>query len=154
MTTAVEPTYYEFETEPFTEAERTGLARFEAAVYESGLRDCFDQFDAQSIRHHADEFGELAVRSLLKEFAGYLQQWHLALDGLLGDMLTCTSEYSRYSIAAGRYLEAKATQYHRTRQDFEYAVTVWMLGLTPGALGDYPMATNGLDLGMQELTYK
>jgi hypothetical protein len=151
MATAVEPTYYEFQTAPFTDAERCGIARFEAAVY-AGLRDCFDQFDADSIRDHVTEFGELAARSLLKEFADYLQQWHLALDGLICDMLTCTSESNGYSTAAARYVREKAGEYHRTRQDFEYAVTVWTLGRNPGVLGDYPPATRGLDLGMQELT--
>ena len=152
MTATVERTHYEHDTDPFTPGERHGINRFEAAVETSGIRDCFDQFDADSIRHHAAEFGELGARSLLREYAAYLKQWHLALDGLLGDMLTCTSEYSRYSTAAARYLRDKASDYHRTRQDFEYAVTVWTLDLDPSPCGDYPPATRGLDLGMQELT--
>lgn len=153
MTTATDQrTHYEYDTDPFTPAERHGIDRFETAVDTSGIRDCFDGFDADSIRDHAKEFGELGARSLLREYADYFKQWYLAVDGLIGDMLTCTSEYSRYSTAAARYLRDKTGDYHRTRQDFEYAVTVWTLGLDASPLGDYPPATRMLDLGMQELT--
>jgi hypothetical protein len=151
-TLTAERTHYEYDTDPFTPAERHGIDRFETAVETSGIRDCFDGFDADSIRDHATEFGELGARSLLREYAGYLKEWYLAVDGLIGDMLTCTSEYSRYSTAAARYLRDKAADYHRTRQDFEYAVTVWTLGLDPSPLGDYPLPTRELSLGMQGLT--
>lgn len=153
MTTAApERTHYEYDTDPFTPGERSGIARFEQAVETSGIRDCFDQFDADAIRHHAGEYGEPAARDLLREFARYLNDWYLAVDGLIGDMLTCTSEATYYSTAAARYLRAKTAEYHQTRQDFEYAVTVWTLGLDPAPLGNYPSATRNLSLGMQALT--
>jgi hypothetical protein len=154
MTATRELTHYEYDTAPFTPGETQGISRFEAAVYETAIHDCFDQFDADSIRDHTAEFGELAARSFLKELAGYLNQWHLAVDGLIGDLLTCTSEYSRYSTAAARYLKDKAEEYHHVRQDFEYAVTVWTLGLDPAPMGNYAPATRGLDLGMQALSYE
>jgi hypothetical protein len=82
-----------------------------------------------------------------------LNTWYLAIDGLLGDILTCTSEVTRYSTAATRYVRAAAEEYHRTRQNFEHVTTAWSLALLAGgADADYPPATRSVNLSMQTLT--
>lgn len=144
---------YEFETAAFTPAETRAIFDFEAAVHGSGLHDCFDVFDVEHVRWHETEFGQDATRDMLRDHAKMLNTWYLAVDGLLGDILTCTSEVARYSTAAARYVQAAADEYHRTRQNFEHVTTVWSLALlTGGADADYPHATRSVDLPMQTLT--
>jgi hypothetical protein len=143
----------EFETTPFTPGELVAVHAYEAAVNGSGLRDCFDSFDAEHVRWHETEFGQDVTRDMLRAHALMLHQWYEALDSLLGDMLTCTSEFTRYSTAAARYVKSATAEYHQTRQDFEHTVTVWTLALLAGgADGDYPPPTRGLSLGQQTLT--
>lgn len=144
---------YEHETEAFTPAETRAIFDFEAAVHGSGLRDCFTALDVEHVRWHETEFGQDTTRDMLREHAAMLNTWYLALDQLLGDILTCTSEATRYSTAAARYVRAAADDYHQTRQDSEHTVTVWTLALlTGGAEADYPLPTRSVNLGMQTLT--
>lgn len=144
---------YEYETVPFTPGETRAIFDFEAAVHGSGLRDCFDLFTIEHIRWHETEFGQDATRDMLREHAKMLNTWYLAIDALLGDILTCTSEVTRYSTAAARYVRAAADEYHRTRQNFEHVTTTWSLALlTGGADADYPPATRSVNLPMQTLT--
>ncbi|MGY4936029.1 hypothetical protein ACWD7T_34060 [Streptomyces sp. 900116325] len=144
---------YEHETEAFTPAETRAIFDYEAAIHGSGLHDCFDSFTIESLRSHETEFGESETRSLLREHAGMLNTWYLAIDALLGDILTCTAEVTRYSTAASRYIQAAAADYHHTRQDFEHATTIWSLALlTGGAEADYPPPTRAVNYPMQTLT--
>lgn len=144
---------YEFETDPLTVSELTAIHTYESAVIGSGLRDCFDSLDLQHVRWHVTEFGQELTQAMLKEHAGLLNTWYLALDALLGDALTCTSEVTRYSTGAARYVEAAAAEYHRTRQNFEHAVTAWTLGLrVDSADSDYPPPTRAVNLPTQSLT--
>ncbi|WP_180686793.1 hypothetical protein [Streptomyces gossypiisoli] len=144
---------YEFETEAFTPVETRAIFDFEAAVHGSGLRDCFDVFDVEHVRWHETEYGQDATRDTLREHAKMLNTWYLAVDALLGEIVTCTSEVTRYSTAAARYVRAAADEYHRTRQNFEHLTTVWSLALLAGgADADYPPATRGVNLPMQTLT--
>ncbi|MBM9510006.1 hypothetical protein [Actinacidiphila acididurans] len=143
----------EFETAPLTTGELAAIHAYEAAVAGSGIRDCFDCFDVASVRDHETEFGQDATRIMLREYARYLNTWYLALDTLLGDGLTCTTQATRYSTAMIRYITAAADDYHRTRQDFEHTVTTWTLALlTGGADADYPPPTRSLNLPMQILS--
>lgn len=144
---------YEHNTEAFTPAETRAIFDFAAVVHNSGLRDCFDSFTVEHVRWHETEFGEDVTRSMLREHAGMLNTWYLAIDSLLGDILTCTSEATRYSTAAARYVRAAADEYHRTRQNFEHVTTIWSLALLAGgADADYPRATRSVNLPMQTLT--
>jgi hypothetical protein len=144
---------YEQDTEAFTAAETRAVFDYEAAVTGSGLRDCFDSFTAESVRGIETDFGQEATRDMLRQYAGMLNTWYLAIDRLLGDILTCTSEVTRYSTAAARYVQAAADDYHRTRQAFEHTVTVWTLALLAGGPdADYPPSTRAVNLPMQTLT--
>lgn len=144
---------YEQGTESFTSAEMHAIFDFESAVTNGGLRDCFDSSSRDLIREHQREHGERLTRDMLREYAKMLNLWYLALDQLLADILTCTDEVTRYSTAARRYIATAASDYHRTRQDFEHAVTAWSLGLlTEGVNADYPPATRSVDYTMQALT--
>lgn len=144
---------YEFETEAFTPGETRAIFDFEAAVHGSGLRDCFDVFDVEHVRWHETEFGQDATRDMLREHAKMLNTWYLAIDGLLGDILTTTSKVTRYSAAAARYVRAAADDYHRARQNFEHVTTVWSLALLAGGPdADYPPATRSVNLSMQTLS--
>lgn len=144
---------YEQDTEAFTPAETRAIFDFEATVRGSGLYDCFDSFTIEHLRWHETEFGQDATRDMLREHAHMLNTWYLAIDRLLGDILTCTSQVTRYSLAATRYIQAAARDYHQTRQNFEHATTVWSLALlTGGADADYPPPTRAVNLPMQTLT--
>jgi hypothetical protein len=144
---------YEQNTAAFTVAELRALFEYEAAVLGSGLHDCFDAFGVEHVRWHESEFGQDATREMLREHAKMINTWYLALDGLLGDILTCTSESSTYSTAASRYLKAASDEYHRTRQNFEHVTTLWSLALlSAGVDADYPPATRDVSLPMQALT--
>ncbi|MFE7727335.1 hypothetical protein ACFU5D_16270 [Streptomyces anthocyanicus] len=144
---------YEHDTTPFTSAETRAIWDYQEAVHSSGLRDCFDLFTVEHVRWHETEFGQDSTRDMLREHAKMLNTWYLAVDALLGDILTCTSEATRYSTAAARFIKAAADDYHRTRQDFEHVTTVWSLALlTGGADADYPLPTRAVDCPMQTLT--
>ncbi|MET7713770.1 hypothetical protein [Streptomyces sp. NPDC005407] len=144
---------YEQDTAPFTTGETRAIFDYEAAVHGSGLRDCFDAFTIEHVRWHETEFGQDATRDMLREHGKMLNAWYLAMDGLLGDILTCTSDVTRYSTAAARYVKAAAADYHQTRQDFEHVTTVWALALlTGGADADYPPPTRTVNYPMQTLT--
>ncbi|WP_399554171.1 hypothetical protein OG582_40305 (plasmid) [Streptomyces anulatus] len=144
---------YEHETDSFTPGEIRAIFDYEAAIHGSGLYDCFDAFGIEQVRGHETEFGQDATRDMLREHAGMLNTWYLALDSLLGDILTCTSEVTRYSTAASRYVKAMAEDYHRTRQNFEHVTTIWSLALlAEGADADYPPPTRAVNYPMQTLT--
>jgi hypothetical protein len=144
---------YEHKTDPFTPAETHAIWKYQGPVHGSGLRDCFDLFTIEHIRWHETEFGQDATRDMLREHAKMLNTWYLAIDALLGDILTCTSEVTRYSTAAARFIKAATDDYHRTRQDFEHVTTIWTLALlTGGADADYPPPTRAVDYPMQTLT--
>jgi hypothetical protein len=144
---------YEQDTAAFTAGETRAIFEYEAAVQNSGLRDCFDTFTVEHVRWHETEFGQDTTRDMLREHASLLNTWYLAIDQLLGDILTCTSEVTRYSTAAARYIKAAADDYHQTRQNFEHVTTAWTLALlTGGADADYPPRTRAVNYPMQTLT--
>ncbi|MFD8822098.1 hypothetical protein ACFV1C_07040 [Streptomyces sp. NPDC059605] len=101
----------------------------------------------------------------MRERAEELTRWHQALTELLADprlrnvnyddpatsiRLTSTEDSrSPYSPAVRRFLKAAAADYHRHRHGFEYAVTVWALGLK--APESYPPESRHLDLSNRAL---
>ncbi|MFD3815150.1 hypothetical protein ACFWRZ_08790 [Streptomyces rubiginosohelvolus] len=137
--------HHELDTEPFTASELQAIMAYRAEV--DGIPDALDMT--------ADELKgrqETIVRALLAESAGALNHWYLTLDTALADLLTCTTESTRYSTAAARFLKAEAAAYHRTRQHFEHITTVVLLGLNTCPIeGNYPKDTNTLNLAMQTL---
>ncbi|MEU1221352.1 hypothetical protein [Streptomyces microflavus] len=138
--------HFEYDTDPFTQAELQAIMAYRAEV--DGIPDTLDGLTAEELKQGS----ALLTRTLLTECAGCLNHWYLALDTALADLLTCTTEVTRYSTAAARFLRAESTAYHRTRQRFEYATTVFLLDLdTRPAEGNYPRETNTLNLAMQSL---
>ncbi|MFD9721090.1 hypothetical protein [Streptomyces sp. NPDC059076] len=101
--------------------------------------------------------------STMREHAKALAHWHKALQDLLTDArleppayhnpYTTSAgpppEYDPYSPAVTRFLRSAAEDYHSYRHGFEYAVTVWALGLQ--APGGYPAETRHLDLRKKRL---
>ncbi|MEU9495872.1 hypothetical protein AB0D73_29345 [Streptomyces sp. NPDC048215] len=144
-----ELSHHEFDTAPFTVAELDAIHRYRAAT--AGIPDSFDGFDLEHLHWHVSEFGAARTRQMLRSQATTLNAWYLAVDAALGDLLTCTTEATRYSTAAGRFLRQESAAYHRARQDFEHTVTVWSLGLNTRPEGDYPLPTRTLNLPMQSL---
>lgn len=144
---------YEQDAEVFTAGELVAIHEFSSAVYESGLYDCFDSFDLRGMRSHEAEFGHDATLDMLRGYGGMLNTWYLAIDTLMSDILTCTSEFTRYSKAATRFIGVTVDEYHRTRQEFEHNVTVWSLAfLSEGADANYPPATRSVNYPMQCLS--
>jgi hypothetical protein len=136
-----------------TYGEKAAIGRYEGVVEKGGLRDGFDLFDLTYLQWYAREFGPGNTRLMLKEQAKLLNEWHEAVDALLAEMLTCTTEYTRYSSAAVDYIRSAVSEYHRIRQDFEYAVTTWVVDATVGGVdADYPPLTRSVNLMTQSLT--
>jgi uncharacterized protein (DUF2336 family) len=140
---------HEFEAAPFRAGELNAIARYREAI--AGIPDSFDVFDLALVHWHVSEFGPEQTYRMLREQGTSLNTWYLALDGLLGDLLTCTAESTTYSEAARRFIRAEADQYHRARQGFEHTVTRWSLGLDASPTGDYPPLTRTVNLAMQSL---
>lgn len=156
MTEALLETLSEFEQagETFTSAEIEAIGYFTANVHDSGLRDCFSAvLDIDHLSWHESEYGTELTRSMLREHAGMLNAWYLALDGLMGDILTCTTEFTRYSPAATRYVKAAADDYHQARQSFEHVTTLWALALNTGdPNATYPPATRSVNFMLHALS--
>ncbi|MFG2408787.1 hypothetical protein ACGFR8_31475 [Streptomyces brevispora] len=141
--------HHEFETVPFTVGELDAIARYRELS--AGIPDSFYGFDLDHVHWHVSEFGRSQTSAMLREHACMLNTWYLAVDAVLGDLLTCTEQSSTYSTAAARFLRTESDTYHRVRQDFEHTVTVWSLGLDTRPTGNYPLPTRTLNLPMQSL---
>lgn len=134
-----------------TSSERRAADAFEKAVH-NGISDCFDVFDVDFIKWHQNEIGTDSTLKMLREHAGMLNTWHLAIDALLGDMLTCTVHSTSYSVEAKRYIEMAVDTYHRTVRTFEHALTQWSLGVrSGGAYATYPAPTHSVNFATQSL---
>lgn len=140
---------FEFDTDPFTEAELAAIAEYRKAS--EGIYDALSGIRPEDYIPLGAGLDATGVRYLLATSADSLQRWYLALDQALAELLTCTTESTRYSTAASRFLKSESAKYHQTRQSFEYAVTVFLLGRHTGPNGDYPPATVTVNLPMQTL---
>ncbi|MFD9248424.1 hypothetical protein [Streptomyces bottropensis] len=142
--------HFEFETKPFTASELTAIFDYRKAI--DGIGDALTEIEPKEFTVLGVAFGSEGVQNHLNDLADCLNKWYLALDQALAELLTCTSEVTRYSTAAARFLTAEANRYHQARQSFEHAVTVFLLGRdTRPLLGNYPPATNSLNLAQQTL---
>ncbi|PRH81082.1 hypothetical protein C6N75_00620 [Streptomyces solincola] len=140
--------HHEFDTEPFTASELTAIMGYRKAI--EGIPDAIMETTAAEMGAAATAFGPAAAKSLLTDHGDALNTWFLALDQALAELLTCTTESTRYSTAAGRFLTAEAAAYHRARQHFEHTTTVFLLGRdTTPLIGNYPRFTSSLNLPMQ-----
>ncbi|MFC8640059.1 hypothetical protein ACFUC2_04785 [[Kitasatospora] papulosa] len=136
--------HFEHDAEPFSAAELEAIMAYREEV--DGIPDALDM-TVESL----NEGNPTVVRALLGESAGALNHWYLTLNKALAELLTCTAESTGYSTAAARFLKASADEYHHARQRFEHTVTVFSLGRDTSPEGDYPRATNRLNLAMQSL---
>ncbi|MET9528221.1 hypothetical protein [Streptomyces coeruleorubidus] len=142
--------HFEFETEPFTQSELAAIFDYRKAI--EGIGDSLAEIEPKQFAALGATFGSPAVQSHLSDLADCLNTWYLALDQALAELLTCTSDATRYSTAAARFLEAEAKAYHQARQGFEHAVTVFLLSRDTRPLeGNYPPLTTSLNLAQQTL---
>lgn len=142
---------YERAGETFTLSEVKVIGEFVSSIQNSGLRDCVESITVEHVSWHESMHQTDLTRIMLREHAKMLECWYLALDQLLGEVLTCNSEVTRYSPAAARYVEAATRDYHRARQGFEYVTTVWALALNYSPASAYPPPTHSVDLLTQSL---
>lgn len=86
-----------------------------------------------------------------RQRAEALTRWHDGLNRLLTDprLKNTGDDEEPYSPAVRRFLKGAAGDYHRHRHGYEYAVTVWALGLQ--APTSYPPETRSLNLANREL---
>jgi hypothetical protein len=144
---------FEFETAPFTPAELAAIMDYRGAI--EGIPDSLTETGPDEMRAAATAFGTAGGRKLLADQCDALTAWYLALDTALAELLTCTTEATRYSTAAARFLKAESTAYHQARHHFEHSVTVFLLDRdTTPLIGNYPPRTNRLNLAMQSLEWE
>lgn len=142
--------HFEYGTEPFTATELAAIMNYRKAI--DGIPETITETDKEALGAVATAFGTEAFRSMLSDHGDALNTWYLALDSALAELLTCTSESTRYSTAAARFLKATADEYHQARHHFEHTVTVFLLDRDTSPLtGNYPPATSTLNLPMQSL---
>lgn len=91
------------------------------------------------------------IAGAFRQRAEELTRWHDALNRLLTDprLKNTGNDQEPYSPAVRRFLKGAADVYHRHRQRYEYAVTVWALGLQ--APTSYPPETRSLNVANREL---
>ncbi|MFH8813042.1 hypothetical protein ACH4GZ_38585 [Streptomyces hygroscopicus] len=144
----------QYNVRPFTDAEIDALEEYDDKL------TLPSHFEAETLLDGAAD-----PASAMRERAEELTRWHQALTELLADprlknvnyddpatstRVTSTEDSrSPYSPAVRRFLKAAAADYHRHRHGFEYAVTVWALGLQ--APDGYPPETRHVDLTNRSL---
>jgi hypothetical protein len=132
----------QYNVRPFTHPEIDAVEEYDDHVtllahfdLETLLADVDADDTADAFRRRAEE----------------LTRWHDALNRLLTDprLKNTGDDEEPYSPAVRRFLKFAAGDYHRHRQGYEYAVTVWALGLQ--APTGYPPETRHLNLANREL---
>ena len=144
------------------------LCTYHTAGFTQGELDAIDDYQQQlTLRGHFDleellEGGQ-SMEAALRRRAEDLTRWHTALTELMTDPRLENQRrrenpsgppYDKngkgpYCAAVARYLGFAAEDYHRHRQGYEYAVTVWALGLQ--AQDSYPPESRHLDLDKRSL---
>ncbi|TKA01168.1 hypothetical protein [Actinacidiphila oryziradicis] len=140
---------FEIGTDPFTAKELAAISDYRKAI--NGVGDLVEGIEPKDLIRLGPGLDATGVRYLLAEMADGLNRWYLALDKALAELLTCTAGSTGHSVAAKRFLKFESSVYHQTRQAFEYAVTVFLLGRDNGPTGNYPPATFTVDLARQSL---
>ncbi|MFD7552482.1 hypothetical protein [Streptomyces sp. NPDC059816] len=144
----------QYNVRAFTQPEIDAIEEYDFQVPLLG------HFDVETLLEDTDD-----ITGVFRNRAEELNCWYQALTKLLADprlrnvnyddpetstRVTSTEDSrSPYSPAVRRFLTGAAGDYHRHRHGYEYAVTVWALGLR--APTDYPPETRHLHLAAQEL---
>ncbi|WP_329046717.1 hypothetical protein [Streptomyces sp. NBC_01422] len=144
----------QYNVRPFTDAEIDAVEEYDDQVPLPA------HFDLETLLADTDD-----TAGAFRQRAEELTRWHQALTKLLADprlrnvnyddpetstRVTSTEDSrSPYSPAVRRFLRSAAGDYHRHRHGYEYAVTVWALGLQ--APTSYPPETRHLHLATRKL---
>lgn len=142
-----------------------GLASYHTAGFTEGEVEAIHEYIAQvTLRAYFDleelleGSGDDGLAVALRRRAEELTTWHAALTALLADPRLENQRRRKdaygprydergegpYCQAVARFLRAAAADYHRHRHGFEYAVTMWALGLQ--VPDSYPPESQHLDL--------
>ncbi|MFF9003621.1 hypothetical protein ACF1GW_38650 [Streptomyces achromogenes] len=148
----------QYNTRAFTRTELGAIYEYDDKLAPLGMAPYFElETLLDPMAPDADPAGAMRQR------ARKLAAWHKILTELLQDPRLKSARYvdssttitstedsrSPYSPAVRRFIRGAAADYHRHRQGFEHAVTVWALGLA--APGSYPPATRHVDLNNKAL---
>ncbi|MFH9426430.1 hypothetical protein [Streptomyces sp. NPDC017529] len=132
----------QYNVQPFTDPEVDAIEEYDDQVPVPAY------FELETLLADTDD-----TAGAFRKRAEDLTRWHDALTRLLTDpRLKNTGngqETETYSPAVRRFLKGAAGDYHRHRHGYEYAVTVWALGLQ--APTSYPPETRHLHLATREL---
>lgn len=144
----------QYNVRPFTHPEVDAIEEYDDQV------TLLAHFDLETLLDGTDD-----IAGAFRRRAEELTCWHRAFTVLLVDprlrnvnyddpetssRLTWTEDSgSPYSPAVRRFLKGAAGDYHRHRHGYEYAVTVWALGLQ--VPDGYPPETRHLNLSHREL---
>ncbi|MFE3601340.1 hypothetical protein [Streptomyces sp. NPDC059142] len=144
------------------------LCTYQTAGFTQGELDAIEEYcERLTLRGYFD-LEELLEESsepaaALRGRAEELTRWHDALTGLMADPRLENARrrenasgppYDKngkgpYCAAVARFFGFAAEDYHRHRQGYEYAVTVWALGLQAPA--SYPPESRYVDLNNKTL---
>lgn len=127
----------EFGTDPFTDAERAALARYNCRVL--GVPDCFDCNELAGI---PAEFTVPEVTGMFRSFYGLLTEWRTAIRTLHDDLIELGLNHTvpisnphgeafrimPVSLAAWRYLQAEVADYLAARDGHRTLVIEYFLG--------------------------
>ncbi|MET8822626.1 hypothetical protein [Streptomyces rochei] len=130
----------QYNVRPFTAAEIDAIEEYDDHVPAPAY------FELETLLADTDD-----TASAFRQRAEELTRWHDALNRLLTDprLKNFGDAEEPYSPAVRRFLKGAAGDYHRHRHGYEYAVTVWALGLQ--APTSYPPETRSLNLANREL---
>ncbi|MFD7661345.1 hypothetical protein [Streptomyces sp. NPDC059788] len=146
-----------------------GLCEYHTAGFTDGELEALKEYDEQRTLKGYFDLEELLEKTgaeigeALRIRAGELARWHNGLLRLMADprienqrrrenpLGPHYDEHGKgpYGGAVARFLVFSTQDYHRHRHGYEYAVTVWALGLQ--APDSYPPDTRGLDLDNRTL---
>ncbi|MEU3656504.1 hypothetical protein AB0E67_27585 [Streptomyces sp. NPDC032161] len=130
----------QYNVRPFTHAEVDAIEEYDDWVLHPAY------FELETLLADTDD-----TAGAFRQRAEGLTRWHGALNRLLTDprLKNTGDDQEPYSPAVRRFLKGTVGDYHRHRHGYEYAVTVWALGLH--APTSYPPETHGLNLNHREL---
>lgn len=123
MTTLTPPaeTWYEHNTEPFTDAERLALGEYESGT--SGIPDTFDIVDFTSTE--ADDSTEAEVKDMIRSYFGMLESWYDSLDRLRSDLSRADGILS---VAATQYITEQANRWYHLLNLTRREACKWAFG--------------------------
>lgn len=133
-----------------------GLCQYNVRAFTDSEIDAIEEYDDQVPVPAYFELETLLANTddtagAFRQRAEELTRWNDALNRLLTDprLKNTGDDEEPYSPAVRRFLKGAAGDYHRHRHGYEYAVTVWALGLQVPT--SYPPETRSLNLANREL---